>query len=396
VGIAYIIPTFPQLSETFIFKEVKTLRDMGLDVHVYASQRPSPEERQKLTSTSRALMDETQYLTPATVGPQLLRHPREASALWGEARRLQQAATNKASLLMLVGRAVALANSLREHDVDHLHAHWPYATQIAHLVHALTGISYSVSIHAHEVAHEDGHFPIIFDTLSFAAFCNRAAMEFLLDRLPPKMEEKAHLIYHGVDTDQFTFLPMPAQDDGLHVLSAGRLTPTKGFDRLIRGCARARESSLDVKLTILGKGELGEDLRTLASDLGVREHLHMPGWVPHDQVGQYLKQAHLFSLLADTNYHDGLPNVVLEAMASGRPVLLSPLPAVEEAVTNRREGYILEGPKDLQGFVSILKKAVEDHKRIKRIGKKARERVLKDHSSKLYVKKMKKMFELQK
>ena len=245
----------------------------------------------------------------------------------------------------------------------------------------LTGIPYSVSIHAHEVAHEGGHFPACFETLSFATYCNKGAMEHLLKKLPEQARAKSHLVYHGVDIRNFEPLPMTKIDGTLNIVTAGRLTRTKGFDRLIRACAQARDAGMDVRLSILGRGQLEDEIRGVASEVGFTDYLDMPGWVSHDQVREYMKNSHVFALLADTSFHDGLPNVVLEAMACSRPVILSPLPAAGEAVDNGKEGFILESPEDYDGFVATLKVITSTENLVEKMGKDARERVCRDHDA---------------
>jgi glycosyltransferase involved in cell wall biosynthesis len=93
----------------------------------------------------------------------------------------------------------------------------------------------------------------------------------------------------------------------------------------------------------------------------------------------------VFALLADTTFHDGLPNVVLEAMASGRPVIISPLPAAGEAVENGREGFILAAPDDLEGFVAALGKLQNAPDRAASMADIARTRVVADHDAQLQI-----------
>lgn len=389
--LAYLVPTFPKLSETFVSREVLALRDVGFDVRVYAFARPSAEDLARMSPELQALADETIVLQASARSPagSLGRLPK----LLLENRRLTHAVTNRASAVMRLGRAVAVARQLQRDGIEHLHAHWPYATTVAHLAHLLAGIPYSVSIHAHEVAHENGHFPVVFEALSWAAFCNRAAMGYLLESLPPPAAAKAHLIYHGVDTRTFEPLPMPESTDPFRVVSAGRLTATKGFDRLIRACAAARERGVPVELSILGRGGEEERLHAEAAACGFTPHLDLPGWVPHQDVPGYLRRAHLFALPAATNFHDGLPNVVLEAMAAARPVVLSPLPAASEAVTHEQEGFLLDSADDVEGLTKVLVHAANHPEQLERLGRAARARVLAEHDASGQIRRMAALFQ---
>ena len=294
-------------------------------MQIYAFARTPADDRDKLTLAACALAERTTYIGKRQAFFAALSSPWRIVQQYSANTRMQAASTNKPSLLMRLLRATELARLLERQKITHLHAHWPYATEVAWLAHRMTGIPFSISVHAHEVAHENGHFPLVFPSLSFATFCNRSAMEHLLLQLPANARTKSYLVYHGVDVGDFATLSLPSSSTPLRVVSAGRLTPTKGFDRLIRACALARQRGIAVELAVLGRGAEGARLYEVAESCGFAQYLKLPGWVSHGEVQEYLARSHVFAMLADTTFHDGLPNVVLEAMASGRPVILSPL-----------------------------------------------------------------------
>lgn len=379
--IAYVVNQFPALSETFVAREVAALRAMGLRVDVYTFTSPSPGDLERMGELMQALHDETVRLTP--VLPSVRDLVRMPAAIGANTRF-----DHPSSGIGRLGRAFALAHAIRKSGAERLHAHWPYATMVTHLASVLTGIPYSVSVHAHEVAHENGHFPEVFKRLDWAAFCNRAAMTHLLASLPERAGEKARLVYHGVETDQFEPLPLPESTDPFCVVSAGRLTETKGFDRLVWACALARDRGVPVELAILGRGDFEESILQIAEETGFSEHLTLPGWVSHDDVPLWFERAHVFALPASIGFHDGLPNVVLEAMASGRPVILSPLPAAAEAVTPGVEGEILGSEHDVEGLADALVRLAADPSRLTRMAHAARLRVVADHDAQAQVERL--------
>ena len=350
--IGYVIHRFPWPSETFISREVADLIALGHDIRLYAFVRPTGKDEELLSDQARALMAQTRYITPKEA---MLALPSlDTLNMLGEERRLAATPTSRTNRPGRLGRAAALAKLARADGLDRLHAHWPYATSCVHLASVATGIDYSISVHAHEVAHDNGHFPVCFERLRFASFCNRAAMEHLLAKLPPQARDKAHLVYHGVDVSAFPFQPPAPPPPPLKVLSAGRLTASKGFDRLVAGCAEAARRGLNVELTILGRGAETEALTAQAASLGFSDRFHLPGWVPHGEVRGYIRDSHAFALLASDDFNDGLPNVVVEAMASGRPVIVSPLPAAREIVDHGKNGFVLDAVDDLEGLIRIL------------------------------------------
>lgn len=350
--IGYVIHRFPWPSETFISREVADLIELGYDVEIYAFEAPGAADAKLLTDQARELMLRTRYIDKreaalALASPSIL-------PMLADERRLARAATSGGNRLLRLGRASALARRLRRDGVTQMHAHWPYATQCAHLASLATGIPYSVSIHAHEVAYDNGHFPVCFERLTFATFCNGAAMEYLLSRLDPSARAKSSLVYHGVDVSAFQVQPPADPAPPLRILSAGRLTASKGFDRLVVACAEAARRGMDVRLTIVGRGPEDETLRRIAAEKGFSERLSLPGWVPHDEVRRHLRECHVFALMASDDFNDGLPNVVVEAMASGRPVVLSPLPAAREIIDDGRNGFVLAAIDDTDGLIRAL------------------------------------------
>jgi colanic acid/amylovoran biosynthesis glycosyltransferase len=392
--IAYLIGEFPKPSETFVWREVVGLRELGFRIQIFSFKRPTREESASLDRAIRHFPG-VHYINPLEIVmgavDAFIRDTKEKVAQLN--KTLSRVVTMAPNPYLRLWRAYAIARLLRRQRVDFIYAHWPYASQIAVLVHAITDIPYGISVHAHEVAHDNGHFPLLFQTVTFASFCNQAAMEYLLSHLPPVCRERSFLVRHGVDLEQFSQKPFTTMPPPLKILSVGRLTRTKGFDRLIQGCARAIREGLDIELVILGVGSQLEKLAKQAEELGIAGKVKLPGWVPHSEVPRWLADCHIFALLADTSYHDGLPNVVLEAMASGRPVILSSLPAAGEAVTDGVEGFILRSPDDLEGFLVSLRRLMRTPGLLTEMGANARRRIERDHDARIHLKVLANLFE---
>lgn len=378
----YVIGRFPWPSETFVSREIADLIDLGSEVEIYAFEGPSPGDVELLSGQARELMARTHYISTGEALTALLRT--NIFRMLGANGRFSREATGKSNPLLRLGRAAAIVQRAKRDGVGALHAHWPYATQVAHLASLASGLPYSISIHAHEVAHEGGHFPIVFERLRLATFCNAAAMTFLLDKLPSAAREKAHLVYHGVDVDAFPELPPRPPGGALEVISAGRMTRSKGFDRLVRACAEAVRQGVDVRLTILGRGPERDAVEALAAELGFSERLSLPGWVSHERVRDFLADSDVFALLADIDFNDGLPNVAVEAMACGRPVILSPLPAAVEAVKSGETGFVLKSVDDQAGAIAALVE-LQDRKRALQMGKAARKTMVERYDARIHI-----------
>ena len=385
--IAYIISGFPVPSETFVYREVLGLRRMGLTIDVYAISGPTHENLAVMPPEARRLTEDVHYLSHQET---LLNARPNRRLLRGLLlnQRLTREATLKARGWVRFLRGLALARLIARSGADRIHGHWPYSCQLGAVVHALTGIPFSISVHAHEVAHDSGHFPAVFEQIDFATFCNQAAMDYLLDRLPGDHRAKCHLIYHGVDFDRFPYLTPPKPAPSLRVISVGRLTATKGFDRLVRSVGRARDQGLDCSLTIVGDGSQREVVERLAGEMGLAQHVKVTGWVQPEEVVTELNRSHVFVLMASTSYHDGLPNVVLEAQAVGRPVIISPLPAAKEAVKHGETGFVLSSSDVFDEVVTHLRTLSEHPEKVAEMGVAGRARVLERYDADLHLRKL--------
>jgi len=372
MNVLYVLPRFPAASETFVAEEVLGLRARGHIVTAVALARPTEVQISKMGERLKSLICTTVYLprVPLLNLGSLVWAKSSARAL--NVRMLGDAPGLVHSYLRFA-RAAAIAKHARQCRADLIYAHWPRPSEVALLAGEISGLPVGLSIHAHEVAHDNGHFPIAFERIRFAAFCNGAAMNYLLSRLPRDARRKAHLIYHGVDIGQFPRTPLPSFDGVLQVITAGRLTPTKGIDRLIRIMAMARDRGVAVALTVIGDGSQKSDLEALASGLGLLGRVRFVGWVPHEEMRELLSGAHVFALLADDTFHDGLPNVVMEAMSLGRPCILSPLPAASEVVEHGVNGYILARVDAPGEFVNCCAALAKDPDKLSRWSRAAAE-----------------------
>jgi glycosyltransferase involved in cell wall biosynthesis len=382
--VLYVVPRFPAASETFVAEEVLGVAARGRLAGVVALARPMPAQQARFGSRLEEAAALASYLPrmPAREALPALR------LLGSEAFR--QAGETGALLTLL--RAMAVAGHARRTGANFIYAHWPRPSQVACLAAGMAGLPFGISVHAHEVAHDSAHFPIVLPRAALAAFCNAAAMH-LLARLCPAAAERFHLVYHGVDLGAFEARPMPPFDGLLRIATAGRLTPTKGFDRLILAVARLSARGVPVHLNIIGEGGDRASLEALARSLGVCGQVTFKGWVSHERMPALLADAHLFALLPDVNFHDGLPNVVLEAMALGRPVLLSALPAAAEAVDHGVEGFVV-GLKDFaSALADICASLVADPARLAPLGKAARARICREHDRLLHLDRLVDLFD---
>ncbi|MCH7825781.1 MAG: glycosyltransferase [Acidobacteria bacterium] len=143
---------------------------------------------------------------------------------------------------------------------------------------------------------------------------------------------------HGLDTKIFRPAPLPKEPD--LVLAVGRLTPKKGFDTLVQACGLLRDQGRRFRCVILGEGRLGQQLARTIEQLDLGHYVRLHDFVPHQELPDWYRRACMLVLparvLSEGN-RDGIPNVVLESLATGTPVASTPVGGIPAAGQDFRD-----------------------------------------------------------
>lgn len=168
--------------------------------------------------------------------------------------------------------------------------------------------------------------------------------------------QRCLVLENGIDESDYRRHQLPEEakhrlnlpQTGFIIGAVGRLAPEKGFDVLIRAGHRLLSSGLDVRLLIVGEGEQRAMLQQLAEELGMRDRVYLPGW--QTEVRNYFEAMDIFAL---PSHREGLPNVLLEAMAMEVPVVATRVNGVPQLVQDGRSGLLIE-PGDVSGLTTAL------------------------------------------
>ena len=246
--------------------------------------------------------------------------------------------------------------------MTHLHAHFAsLAARIAWIASRLSGIPYTVTTHAKDIFH-DGVDPVWLRRVCSDADRVIAISQFNERHLRTVLEgtgARICLRYNALELDRFPFRPPapPAPGTALRVAAVGRLVPKKGFEVLLRALAALVDSGVEVTAVIAGEGELGDSLAALVRELGLGERVQLPGALTQSEVRSLLHGSHVLVApcvpAADGNV-DGLPTVVLEAMACGTPVVATAVTGMPEVVRDGETGILLP-PGDAQALARALR-----------------------------------------
>ncbi len=379
---AYIVKAWPRLSETFILNEIISLEQRGVPIHIFSVREPDKGPSHKKVTQVRA------KVTHLALRP----HWKQAAAanlrlLWRQPGRylrvLFQAITGRASRFHRFGppwhffEAAYLVDILSRSPADHLHAHFASTpTRVALFAHRLSGIPYTFTAHAKDIFVSDPEaFRVKLEGARAVVTCTQYNRDFLSKQYGPLCDGKLHCIYHGLDISQFKFSLSRRDEAGEPViLSVARLIEKKGLEDLIIAADILRRRGRNFKVEIIGTGPLRDPLKAHARRLGLAERVSLVGAQAHDAVCLAYQRASVFVLpcvVAANGDRDGIPNVLLEAMASGVPVVSTPISGIPEVIESGVNG-ILVPQHDARSLADAIERLLASRELSERLARAAR------------------------
>lgn len=254
-------------------------------------------------------------------------------------------------------------------------AHDP--TLVALLTHQLTGISFSFTAHARDL-YQIPRRALVDRVAAGTAVITwwPANLRYLDQLLPPDQRGKAHLIHHGVDLDRFrpSTNPLPVGQGRPLILSVGRLVEKKGFPDLLHACALLMHEGRRFRCAIYGDSPLRPQLTTLMSALQLSDTVTLAGERPQRELVAIFQSAAVFALapfVTTDGDRDGVPNVLVEAMACGLPVVSTRAAGVPDLVQHEHNGLLAE-PRDASDLARQVGRLLDDEALRARLGRAAR------------------------
>jgi len=412
-SVAYILKAYPRTSELFILSEIFRVEQAGVPLRLFAIKPAEANDREprhpvvdRITarceflrrsdglsgsSLLRWLVRRLPGFLPA-IGRTLVRHPlgcvRALAAAVAQSWRTRRSrwsgeakAYGKEFLL-----AVDLADRLRHApEVRHLHAHYAHAaTTVAWLASLITGLPFSFTGHARDIYCESlnpaGLLPRKLRAARFAVTCTEANRRWLL-RLAPQAQ--VHRIYHGVNADFTSLLATAAgrtaQPGPLRILGVGRLVPKKGFDVLVEAVAVLVRRGVKVELVLAGAdGAHATELRRRIAAHRLEALVRLPGVLDQRCLYEEYRRSTVFCLpcrVLDDGDRDGIPNVLVEAMAAGLPVIATPVSGIPELVVHEENGLLVP-PDNVEALAAALLRLHRDPRLAEALGQTGRLAVL--------------------
>jgi glycosyltransferase involved in cell wall biosynthesis len=412
--IAYIVKGFPRLSESFITNEILQLESQGMALRIYTLkggeqaamsaldslqamvQRVPATSSLSATTLRRWLLANGARYAPA-MARVALRHPwRFARTLLAAVRMMYryrktdaQAAPRKTFVKEFLQAAWIADSVLRHAGVRHLHGHFCHgATTITWFISELTGMPFSFTAHAKDIYQADlnpGDLLVRkLQAARFAVTCTGANHEHLLGSAGPVACRGLHTVYHGLDVTRFAPPAARGEDGAPLLLTVGRHVEKKGFLTLIEACHLLASRGLDFRCEIVGEeAESTPAMRALIARHGLADRIHLLPPVPQARLGAYYERASLFVLpctvLANGD-RDGIPNVLAEAMATGLPVVTTPISGIPEIVEDDFNGLFVPS-EDAIALANGMARLLQDGALRAKLGHNARQTILEKFDS---------------
>jgi colanic acid/amylovoran biosynthesis glycosyltransferase len=386
VRLGFLTSVYAKQSHTFMRQEVARLRDMGWDVQTFSIRRSA--ESDMVDAEVRREHETTEYILDAGMARlvlatfrEMIRSPSQFLAALGLMRRVSTPGV-KGHLTPLVYllEACYLARLLRARGVEHLHNHLGRnSAVVAMLTSTLTGIPYSLTIHGPTEFDEPG-------TLSLGLKIQKSAFTVAISDYGRSQLcrwtaladwPRIHVVHCGVSRsfrgEMLTPLP-----DAPRLVSVGRLAEQKGQLVLIEAAGLLRDRGVPFQLEIVGDGPMRGEIERRVAALGVCDHVHLAGW--KDSAG--VRQAILDSrLMVMPSFAEGLPVVLMESLALGRPVVSTYVAGIPELVRPGREGWLVP-PGSAEMLAEALAEALSaDTAELTAMGQSGAQRVAQRHDA---------------
>jgi colanic acid/amylovoran biosynthesis glycosyltransferase len=387
-SIAYLNQVFPDLTQTFVYREVLALRAREIPVRTFSVWRPDPAN---LSAETIPLRDETFYIFPLSWFSMIRAHLkyitsrtlRYLGTLVFLLTRPGEPLRNRWRSLMHFVYGLVAIREMERLKIEHIHVHFAWsASSIALIAQRLLGIPFSISLHSKEIYSDRLLLADKVRDSKFIVTISEYNQRFLNELFPEgELEDKIHIVHCGLDPDIFRASPKPQQNDAEFVIvGVAQLVPRKGFHVLIEACHHLASRGMPFRCHIFGEGEERNQLENLIEQYNLDEQVLMPGWIQQEELHQRLNQADVFALpcIRDkSGDQDGIPVVLMEAMAMELAVVSTHISGIPELIEHGRNGLLID-PGDVSALADALHLLKNNPELRLRLGKAGRETVIKE------------------
>ncbi len=382
-AVGLILKGFPRVSETFITREIHLLEQMGFSFWIFSMRNPQDHPiHGHIREIRSSITYLPEYVLPA-LGSILRVHARVftqrprvylkalGDALWWNVKSPK---SNVVRRFMQAGYLVG--RYLPDPAVVHFHAHFCHdPTTVAYYASRLSGIPYSFMAHAKDIYISDRAFlKLKLSRAQFSLTCTRANARYL----DAMSDRKTPVVYHGINCELFQYRgDDPQLEDPPIILTVGRVVPKKAHNTLLQSLIILRDRGLRYCWVVVGEGPLLPELksRTLKAGLGVQ--VKFLGSITQEELVGWYQRASASALacqVMSNGDRDGIPNVLVESMAVGVPVVSTTISGIPELVEDGVQGLLVP-PGDPKAMADALERILQDKNVLRAMGRAGRQRV---------------------
>jgi glycosyltransferase involved in cell wall biosynthesis len=378
VRLAYLFSRYPVVSQTFCDTEMLALERAGVDLEVFSIYPPHTSFRHGHAARLRAPIH---YAPPQGIlklGEQEAKRTGRWPAELIAAHDRKYGPEYKAALR--ARNALYFADAFAARGITHFHVH--FANRAAHtavFIKAIGGIPFSVTAHGQDYMVDLGNHDLLREIARETAFFANETQWSTgeLTKLCPDSAGKMVRVYNGMDLANFATTEPGTANEVPRIVSTGRLIEFKGFHHLIAACALLRDRGLAFICEIIGEGPWRLQLQQAIDAANLGDRVHLRGALPQQEIFANLRTADIFTLpcIVDRNgASDVFPTVILEAMASARPIVSTHIAGVPEQVVDGATGFICQ-PGDERGLADALEKLLRSPELRRQFGEAGQQRL---------------------
>jgi glycosyltransferase involved in cell wall biosynthesis len=381
VPLGYLVSQYPAVNHTFILREIRTLRTLGFDVRVVSIRQPdrspdqlSPEEAEELRLTFSVLGGGLPRILRAHLRALLRRPLAYAATLWYAVRLGGWDVRRAAAHAGYFAEAVVAGDYLVRAGVLHFHSH--FSSTPALIAARLFQLHFSLTIHGPDEFNDVAGFHLAEKVAraAFVATIGNFASSQTMRASAPRHWGKIHALPLGVDPEDFAPPPRSGPDAAgpFRILCVGRLAAAKAHHMLLAAIARLVEKGRNVELTIVGGGPERQSLEQAIAERRLAAAVRLAGPCNHDRAIDFYARTDAFAL---ASFAEGVPVVLMEAMAMKIPCVATWIAGVPELIRDGIDGLLVP-PADPEALAAALEKLMDDPALRARLGDSARRRVL--------------------
>ena len=390
-SIAYVLKGYPRISELFIASEIWRLEQTGLHIRLHVLKRPDEEQHHPVVDRIAAQPMYLPATTPLSneplhrwlrhnlagfvpsLGRVARRHPvrltRAVCTAGAQSIRAHKGWRPRKIYAKELLQAVALADEvIAAGDVGQLHAHFAHGTTtVTWLASIVAGLPFSFTAHAKDIYQQSlnpaGLLARKMRQAQFVVTCT-GANHAHLDGV--ESDASVHLVYHGLNADFAQLVAAGATYEPPRIprlVSVGRLVPKKGFDILVDAVALLHARGLQLELIIAGEdGPVAADLHQRVHAAGLDAQIRFVGIQTQAELLELYRSATAFALacrIVDDGDRDGIPNVLVEAMATGLPVVSTSVSGIPELIDDGYNGLLVQ-PESPEALAEAVWRVIKD------------------------------------